>query len=189
MKILLINNHTRHLPSLAASLTGHDLEVREYLPGMDFSCSDKDLIVLSGGGGEGLEIHDEHKPGKLWYQDEINFVRLTNKPVLGICMGFEVIARAYGAPVMKMPNGVEGFVQFAPTNQGKESFKKRSLRQFESHDWHVPKIPSGFRALAKSNTGVEIIQHKTKPILATQFHPEKGGTLSMSDLIGLGSKT
>jgi len=32
MKILLINNHTRHLP------------------GLDFSCADKDLVILSGGG-------------------------------------------------------------------------------------------------------------------------------------------
>ena len=63
MKILLINNHTLHFSNLTAALADHEVEVREYHPGLDFSCADKDLVILSGGGGEGLEIHDEHKPG------------------------------------------------------------------------------------------------------------------------------
>src|SRR5438105_4905350 len=99
MKILLVNNHTVHLNSLGKALAGHQIEVQTYRPGIEFNYQDKDLIILSGGGGEGLEIDDEYQPGRLWYDDEMKLVRTADKPILGICMGFEVIARAYGAPV------------------------------------------------------------------------------------------
>lgn len=171
------------MPSLELALVGHRLEVRDYHPGMDFSCADKDLVILSGGGGEGLEIHDEHKPGKLWYEDEIKFVRSTDKPVLGICMGFEVITRAFGATVQKMAKGVEGFTEFSTTAAGKELFTKSRIKQFESHDWHVSKAPKDFKVLAQSEAGIEIIQHKSRPIIATQFHPEKGGSLKVANLL------
>jgi GMP synthase-like glutamine amidotransferase len=88
MKILLVNNHTQHLEALSASLNGHDVEIQMYQPGIDFHDADKDMVILSGGGGEGLEIIDKVKNrSKLWYQDEMNFVRKTEKPILGICMG------------------------------------------------------------------------------------------------------
>lgn len=183
MKILLINNHTRHLSSLAVALAGHDVELRDYRPGLDFSCANKDLVILSGGGGEGLEIDDEHTPGKLWYEDEMKFIRTTDRPILGICMGLEIITRAFGGSVKKLAKGVDGFVEFKPTDSGKKRFNKTNLKQFEAHDWHVPKAPKGFRVLARSNTGIEIIEHKTRQILATQFHPEKGGSLQLANLL------
>ena len=184
MKILVINNHTKHLPDLTAALAGHDLEIREYRPGMDFACASKDLIVLSGGGGEGLEIHDEHKPGKLWYEDQMRFVKNCQKPIIGICMGFEVVSRAYGAKVAKMQRGVDQiFMEFSTTPAGERLLGKTRIKQFEAHDWHVQQAPKGFKVLAKSDIGIEIIQHEKLPIFATQFHPEKGGTLQLKGLV------
>jgi len=186
VKILIINNHTKHLPELTASLAGHDLEVREYHPGLDFSCADKDLVILSGGGGEGLEIHDEHKPGKLWYEDQMRFVKNCQKPVIGICMGFEVIGRAYGAKVARMRRGIDQkFVEFNTTPAGKKLLGKDRLKQFEAHDWHVQRAPKSFKVLAESGSGIEIIQHEELPIFATQFHPEKGGTLHLRTLLAI----
>lgn len=51
MKILLINNHTVHLESLTQALAGQDVETQLYQPGLDFHYEDKDLVILSGGGG------------------------------------------------------------------------------------------------------------------------------------------
>ncbi len=184
MKILIINNHTKHLPELTEALAGFDLEVRMYRPGLDFSCADKDLIVLSGGGGEGLEIDDEHQAGKLWYEDEMRFVRGCQKPIIGICMGFEVISRAYGAKVAKLSRGVDQlFVEFNTTPDGAEILGNKTLNQFEAHDYCVKEAPKDFKVLAKSRTGIEIIKHSTRLIFATQFHPEKGGTLTLGQLV------
>jgi GMP synthase-like glutamine amidotransferase len=185
MKILVIDNNTKHLTNIADSLKGHDVEIRKYHPNLDFECAEKDLIILSGGGGEGLEIHDEHQPGKLWYEDQMEFVRRCNKPIIGICMGFEIISRAFGARVEKLSQGLEGFLEFNTTHEGREHFSESQLKQFEAHDWGVARAPAEFKVLARSRTGVEIIKHDTRAIIATQFHPEKGGTLKLMQLVEL----
>ena len=176
------------MTSLAAALAGHHVEVRDYHPGLDFSCFDKDLIILSGGGGEGLEINDEHRPGKLWYEDEMKFVLSTNKPVLGICMGFEIIAKAYGAKIVEKPDLVTGFNPVVTSSKAYAVLGKKQLTQFESHYWRVEDLAhTNLEVLADSVTGIEIFKHKTKPILATQFHPEKGGSLHLNQILAGGA--
>lgn len=184
MKILLINNHTRHLQSLNDSLAGHDVEIQMYQPGLDFHWQDKDLVILSGGGGEGLEIHDVYKKGKLWYDDQMKFVRECKLPIIGICMGFEVICRAFGSEVKELPKLIQGFRRLDSTQKGGEHFSSDQLKQFESHQWAVPSVDgSQFEVLAESKTGVELVRHRGRRLLASQFHPEKGGTLRLQTLI------
>jgi len=182
MKILLIDNHTEHKRALADALSGHEVEIQKYRPGLDFHTADKDLVILSGGGGEGREIDDAIKAGHLWYQDELDFVKSYDGPMLGICMGFEIISRAYGSEVEEMPETLEGFFDLKLTRRGKKEFSRKIIRQREAHKWRVKKTPKGFKVLSKSPTGVEIISHKAKPIIATQFHPELGGTLSLNTI-------
>lgn len=183
MKILLVNNNTVHLKKLDAALAGHDVEMQIYKPGIDFHSRGKDLIILSGGGGQGLEINDKFKRGALWYQDQMDFVLRSKKPILGICMGFEVIASAYGEKVEYMGKLSQGFFDIQPTGKGQKLISQKKLKQFESHRWAVTDIPRDFEVLACSPTGIEIVRHKKRPILATQFHPEKGGTLKLQHLL------
>ena len=56
-----------------------------------------------------------------------------------------------------------------------------TLQQFESHRWRVEDVPSEFEVLATSKSGVEMFRYKN--FLATQFHPEKGGSLNLSNLL------
>ena len=46
------------------------------------------------------------------------------------------------------------------------------LDVFESNLWIVEKPLKDFTILGSSKYGIEIIKHNSKPILATQFHPE-----------------
>lgn len=183
MKILLVDNHTEHKEALADGLAGHDVEVQKYRPGLDFHVEGKDLIILSGGGGEGREIYDIHQSGHLWYQDEINFIKSCHKPILGICMGFEIICRSYGSKVEEMAKEVQGPHELSVTRKGRKLLPHKTICQYEAHKWRVKKAPKEFKVLAKSPTGAEIIQHKSRPIIATQFHPELGGTLKLSQLV------
>jgi GMP synthase-like glutamine amidotransferase len=174
------------MTSLAKSLAGHDVEVQTYRPGLDFHDEGKDLVILSGGGGEGLEIHDEYTPGKLWYEDEMKFIRETNKNILGICMGFEVIARAFGAPITETGQGlIYSRESLQLSKAGKQLVNRMSLSQYEAHSWRVQDLPSDFEVLATSKFGIEMFRHTddAKSIFATQFHPEKGGTLELDRLI------
>ncbi|MBI2285400.1 gamma-glutamyl-gamma-aminobutyrate hydrolase family protein [Candidatus Saccharibacteria bacterium] len=189
MRILLIDNHTEHKRSLHEALKGHKVEVQTYRPGLKFNTEGKDLVILSGGGGEGREIDDSIKAGHLWYEDELSFVKSCDKPILGICMGFEVICRAYGSKVEEMSKEVRGPAHLKVTRNGRKLLDHKKIHQYEAHKWRVKKTPKGFKALAKSSTGVEIIKHKKKPILATQFHPELGGTTKLNGLIKLAVTT
>lgn len=189
MKILLINNYqqgneTATFEALRTSLSDHEVRMQRYQPGLIFEDRGIDLVILSGGGGEGSEINDQYNQHKLWYQDQINYVLSAKKPILGICMGFEVIARAYGSKVVEMKNYITGFKKIVPTDAGRLVFGQESLRQYENHKYYVRVIASEqFEVLAESASGVEVIKHKSHPIFATQFHPEKGGTLSLSNLL------
>jgi GMP synthase-like glutamine amidotransferase len=138
-------------------------------------------MILSGGGGEGMEIYDHVQPRKLWYQDEMDFVLSNDKPLIGICMGFEVICAAYGQKIHETPILTEGFKSVKTSKKGQSLLSKKQLRQFESHYWQVHNAPKGFEVLAESQTGIEII--KKGNIFASQFHPEKGGTLQLKQLI------
>jgi len=183
MKILLIDNNTEHKKALAGALAGHEVEIQKYRPGLDFHTDGKSLVILSGGGGEGREIYDVHSAGHLWYQDEINFVRSCDKPLLGICMGFEIICKAYGSKIDELPKVQEGKYDLIVTKQGKSLLSHGKLTQHQAHKWYVKRAPKGFKVLAKSPTGIEVIKHQKKPIWATQFHPEKGGTLDLTRLV------
>jgi GMP synthase-like glutamine amidotransferase len=183
MKILLIDNHTQHRRALHEALREHEVEIQQYRPGLKFDTTGKDLVILSGGGGEGREIDDTIKANHLWYEDEMNFVKQCDKPLLGICMGFEIICRAYDIPVKEMPEEVTGPKKIKVTRKGRKLLQRKRILQYESHKWRVKKSPKEFKTLAKSSTGIEVIKHKKRPILATQFHPELGGTLSVPQLI------
>ena len=185
MNILLLNNNTKHKDALLTALNGHNIETVFYHPGLKINDQNKDLVVLSGGGGEGNEINDAGPSGDLWYQDEMEYVLSSNKPIIGICMGFEVICRAYGDKVVELDETIQGFKQLKTTDIGKKQIGKSKIKQYEAHKFAVKTLKSKeFDVLAESSAGVEVIRHKTKPIFATQFHPEiSGGSIKLSQLL------
>jgi anthranilate/para-aminobenzoate synthase component II len=184
MKILLVDNGTIHLQKIINSFAEHEVEVLHYAPGALFNDADKDLVILSGGGGEGHEIDDKHTDNELFYDDQIKFVIKTKKPILGICMGFHVIATAFGARVEDVNAYFEQFKPVHLLESGIKFFGQKELSQYEAHHMGIRHLSHPLAALAFSANGIEIIKHKTKPILATQFHPEvPGGTLGIKQLI------
>lgn len=184
LKILLIDNHTDYLHNVQAALAGHDVQIQVYKPGLKFDDTGKDLIVLSGGGGEGYELKDK-RHGKLWHQDEMEFVLACEKPIVGICMGFEVISAAFGSKVSSIGRLVKGFKPVKATSQGRNSLPQIKLSQFEWHRYSIQDVSAEqFEVLAHSSTGIEMIKHRRRPIIATQFHPEvAGGTIDLQNLI------
>src|SRR3954468_4408409 len=149
MKILLVNNYqqnneTATYEALKLALAGHELKIQRYKPGLRFDDQGKDLVILSGGGGEGSEINDQYSRDKLWYSDQIDYILSTTKPMLGICMGFEVIARAHGSKIIKMNEYITGVRRKVTTKKGLEAFNKNNLTQYENHPWHVPNVSSKY---------------------------------------------
>jgi len=95
-----------------------------------------------------------------------------SKPTLGICLGNQILALAGGADTYKLKFGHRG--------QNKPCIDRRNNQVYvtsQNHGYGIdPKTlaKSGFRIWFENadDDTVEGIEHKSKPIIAVQFHPE-----------------
>ena len=114
----------------------------------------------------------------------------TNKPVLGICGGHQLIAMLLGGESAPLRRLVPGEVDFHPDYAA--GFLKEwgyyevevspdplfaGLRNpivvTEQHFWHLVRLPGAFRSIAHNrNCPVQALRHVSKPIYGVQFHPE-----------------
>lgn len=177
MRTLLIDNYLpnspqiEHLYNVIKDITVHTVEVKAYSTiqaGEEFNLHD--VIVFSGAQRLLAE------PGVVdGYKNEVDFMKSTQKPVLGICFGHQLLAIAFGAEVMGMDKKVEGYymVQRISDNEIFEGLGERFL-VCESHQEMVADIPFDFELLAGSpNCPVEVMRHDRLPIFGVQFHPER----------------
>jgi GMP synthase-like glutamine amidotransferase len=154
----------------AASL---DLEIltftdREPLP------AGPDLAAVVVSGSQKMVGANEMNAGLL------EFLKTTRLPLLGICYGHQVLARAFGCLVKKDKKKHLG---------DEEIFLKRPdalfqafpqvFKMAESHEEIVVNdlaLAANFHILAASTAGqVEAIVHRDFPFYGVQFHPEKSG--------------
>lgn len=166
MKILVIDNGTSYLSQLENLLSGHTFQVIKYSEIKDSNPNDFNAIVLSGGHDFPVDENDK----KL--QKEINLIKNSTKPILGICFGFEVIAHTLGAKLELMRLKEHGILDIQVVKPDKIFLNISNFKVFESHRWVVKEPVSEMVVLANSKDGVEAFRHKTKPIYAVQFHPE-----------------
>ncbi len=100
-------------------------------------------------------------------------------PVLGVCYGMQVMARSFGGNVEKGKFGEYGKVKTHILEGCAIGDCPREVNVWMSHFDHITTIPEEFQILMKSNNGViAAISHKTRPLLALQFHPEVDHTQS-----------
>jgi GMP synthase (glutamine-hydrolysing) len=156
MKILLVDNGSRYINKLkklsraTKTINWQKLNRKLY--------SQYDMIILSGGHLMPVLNHD------LEFKKEIALIKKINKPIIGICLGSELIAHSFGAKLKLLKHKYRGKKTIT---EGEDKFSV-----YESHRWVVKRLPSSLVSLAKSKDGVEIFKHKTRPIYGLQFHPE-----------------
>jgi GMP synthase-like glutamine amidotransferase len=165
-KILIINNGSKYLPQLER-VCGPSLK-KVVEPG-NISISEAeefDAILLSGG------YQHEIMGSEDYYKKEIELVKRCNVPIVGVCLGFQLIAHAYGMPIHKMPHMEHSTILIRPTEIGEKVLGTGPFHVYESHRWVVSKTPNDFHSLATSRDGIESIMHKSLPLVGFQFHPE-----------------
>lgn len=132
----------------------------------DFTNEDYDGLFISNGPGDPkmnvTTINHLKKAMKL------------DKPIMGICLGNQLLALASGADTYKLPYGHRSHNQPVILKGTNRCYITSQNHGFAvdtstlSNDWEI--------LFENANDGTcEGIKHKTKPIFAAQFHPEASG--------------
>lgn len=191
MKILLINCYREEaeikiagyhewLKAGAAAagveLMVHDADDRQALP----KSGEFSGLIVSG--SQKMVGVDEVEAGLL------EFLNKNRRPLLGICYGHQVLARAFGCLVKKDGRRHLGDEEiFIKKAQGLFSAFPPVFKMRQSHEEIVGRdgaLGSHFRVLAENAAGrVEAIVHREYPLYGVQFHPEKSGQFGIRLLV------
>ena len=106
----------------------------------------------------------------------VNAIREAQIPVLGVCLGHQSIAAAFGASVVRAPTPVHG-KQAAILHDGTGVFADVPNR-FVAGRYHSlvvdrATLPDSLSPMAFTDDGlVMALVHRTRPNVGVQFHPE-----------------
>lgn len=96
------------------------------------------------------------------------------KLILGICLGHQCIAEAFGGAIQRVENIVHGATSNVSHN-GKGIFKglPDPFKAARYHSLEARDIPDSLAVTARTASGLIMgIEHKELPIIGLQFHPE-----------------
>lgn len=111
----------------------------------------------------------------------------TDIPLLGVCLGHQAIAEAFGASVVRGEEPVHGKVS-AVRHEGAGLFAgcEQPLQTARYHSLVVDRstLPAFLRVDAVTDDGaVMALSHRDRPMFGIQFHPESYGTTGGDRLI------
>ncbi len=166
MEILIINNNTKYLKDLKKILSNHKLKILGFneIESLNFN---PDCIILSGGSSFSIENHIEY------YKKEINIIKKTEIPIIGICLGFELIIKAFGGKLEKRDKRCKGIHKIKIVEMDKIfSGIKKEFEVYENHLWEIKRLKN-LKILAKEEDKISVVKHSEKSIYGVSFHPEK----------------
>ncbi|MCH9611468.1 MAG: Anthranilate synthase component 2 [Chlamydiales bacterium] len=167
--LLLIDNEDSFTFNIVAALKKQDVavEVVRYDRATKKSCLalDPQAIVIGPGPGH---------PSKSRLSIELMSSGL---PILGICMGHQLIGSYFGAKVRRahtVCHGKQSWVEHwgDPLFEGISS----PFLAMRYHSLVIDKLPSCLEVIAKADGEVMAIRHSSLPIVGVQFHPDSIGT-------------
>jgi GMP synthase-like glutamine amidotransferase len=177
MRTLIIDNYIPNSPQIEklyeviSNVTVHTVEVKEastMTAREDFKYFD--VIVLSG---------SQHKLAESGiyesYANEADFIRSTEKPLLGICFGHQLLCMANGESIRSYDKPLEGYYMVHRVEDD-DIFSNMGERflMTQSHQEYIEKVPYDYIKLAESPVcPVEMVRHKILPKYGCQCHPER----------------
>jgi GMP synthase-like glutamine amidotransferase len=134
---------------------------------------DVDALMIFGGSMH-VDQSDEHR----WMDPEKRFIRdalESGTPILGVCLGSQLLAEAAGARPQRMPEPEIGWYDIEITDAGAADPVTGplapSIELFEWHHYAAP-LPPGAVELARTPACVQAFRIEGKPAWGLQFHAE-----------------
>jgi GMP synthase-like glutamine amidotransferase len=136
--------------------------------------ADYDAVVILGG-----DMHVDQADRHPWLDDERELIaRLLERrtPLLGVCLGSQLVAQVAGADVGPLPGGLEiGWheVELAPAARA-DPVMSALPERFRAFQWHSYGVlrDGGFDRLAAGEAGVQAFRVSGAPAWGIQFHAE-----------------
>jgi len=175
LNILLVDNKSKSIDKLAALLKNYGVvENTDFKQIKDKNFSNFDLIVLSGSSLLNVNLN----LGEI--EEEINLIKNTTTPIIGICFGFELICLVYGSKIEKLSEHLDEF-RLIKISRSFFVNAPEDITVKESHEWGVRSVKEDLEVLGVSKDSIEIVKHKSKKIYGFQFHPELFLELTQGD--------
>lgn len=125
-----------------------------------------DAIVVSPGPG--------HPAKKRDIGNTIDVLReYPNVPTLGVCLGHQALAEAYGGSVERAPEPVHG--KSTRVSHDERTIYRDVPQDFPAGRYHslvVSGVPDEFRVTARSGDIIMGMRHREYPLEGVQYHPE-----------------
>ncbi len=129
---------------------------------------DPEVVIISGSTSG---IYEDEEWIDLLVERTREYIQ-NDVPVLGLCFGHQVVAKAMGAEVVQMDEYEIGYrpVSFEENEifEGLDSVEY----PFNTHQDKVIDLPDELESIAETDVSVQGIQHSEKPVYGVQFHPE-----------------
>jgi anthranilate synthase/phosphoribosyltransferase len=173
--VLIIDNYDSFTYNLAQLFMRQGEEVRvvrnDAISLDEAEALDFDRLVISPGPG---------RPETAGLSMELIRRFAGRKPILGVCLGHQAIAAAFGGKIVRAKRIMHGKSDIV-SHDGKTLFAEapNPLRVIRYHSLAVDRasLPAGFEVSASSSDGeIMAIRHSEYRIEGVQFHPESIGT-------------
>lgn len=169
--IYIVNFGSRKTPAISEMVTslGYENKVIKWDETEGVNFEEADGLILSGSPVYLTEV--THEP----YHEKYGFIKNTNKPVLGICFGHQVLGILHGADIFRGETVEKDMeIEILQDDPLFEDLGERTVMA-EDHTEGIT-LPEGFIHLAKSSQYPnEGMKHPSKKIYGVQFHPEVSG--------------
>lgn len=176
MKVLLVNNDSDTWNELQATATEAGYEVTPIHHSAIGAIDPRgyDIAILSGGWWYDDEVELLHN-----YAEELQFIKSAPIPILGICIGFQLmhVAMDQAVPLLDEPQHGIKTIDINVAGQMLFGFPP-VMKVFKNHTRAVIETDPQFELLASSPGYAEITLHKKRPLLGVQFHPESEPAMS-----------
>ncbi len=171
MKVLVLDNYD----SFTYNLVHYLEKVDARSPTIDVFRNDQiqldkiafyDKIVLSPGPG---------LPSQAGIMLDLIKKYADSKPILGICLGHQAIAEAFGARLKNLDNVYHGVTSLIEITEEDYVFENlpASFNVGRYHSWVVTDMPSCLISTSKDENGnIMSLKHDTYDVRGIQFHPE-----------------
>ncbi|PXZ44514.1 carbamoyl-phosphate synthase (glutamine-hydrolyzing) small subunit [Sanguibacteroides justesenii] len=160
-KVLLVDCGVKN--NILRCLLKRDVAIKRVPWDHDFTRETYDGLFLSNGPGDPAMCGKTIENIKIMLEKSI--------PIMGVCLGNQLMARAAGAQTYKMKYGHRGHNQPVVQPGSQRCYITSQNHGFAIDERTLPKEwePLFVNVNDGSNEG---IRHKTKPFFSTQFHPE-----------------